>query len=116
VDWWPTPRRCAGRVGAKHSACESELSACIYPLDLQLGQRLLLIDVIGVVDLVVVGRHGGSSTLMHNAMLVASHPIGIVERFGRIGAGIEIGFAAPWIPLVEGVRSRCSSDHVSASE
>jgi hypothetical protein len=100
----------------KHSACESELSGSIHALDLPLDQRLPLIDVMGVLELVVVGRRCGSSTLMHNAMLVAGHPIGIVERFGRIGAGIEIGFAAPWIPLVEGVRSRCSSDHVSASE
>jgi hypothetical protein len=72
------------------------------------------LGVFGTV-LIVCGTVG-SSTLQHNAMLVASHAIGIVERFGQVGSGVEIGLAAPRIPFVVEVRLGCSDDHGGASE
>jgi hypothetical protein len=78
--------------------------------------RLRIVDVIAVLEMVIiVCRRVGSSTPQHNAMLVAGHAIGVVERFARIGARIEIGLAAPRIPFVVRVRPGCSNDHVSAS-
>jgi hypothetical protein len=54
--------------------------------------RFGVVEVIGVLETVlVVCRPAGPSTLRHNAMLVASRAIGVVERFAQVGAGIEIG-------------------------
>jgi len=55
--------------------------------------------VIGVLEWIVgFCRPVRSPTLRHSALLVASHAIGVVERFAHVGAGIEIRFAAPRIP------------------
>jgi hypothetical protein len=78
--------------------------------------RLGIVNVIGVVEAVlVVCRPARPSMLGHHAMLVASHAIGVIERFAHVGAGIEIGVAAAGIPFVVGVRPRCRNDHADAS-
>jgi hypothetical protein len=80
-----------------------------------LASRLRIVDVIRVIKTVLAIAPVVALMLWYHAMLVTSDEIGFVEGFAHLGAGIEIGLAAPWIPFVVGVRRRCRNDHLSAS-
>jgi len=77
--------------------------------------RFGIVEVIGVVGTVLVVYRPGPSTLRHNAVLVASRAIGVVERFASVGAGVEIGFAAPGIPFFVRLRPRWINVHAGTS-
>jgi hypothetical protein len=80
-----------------------------------LASRLRIVDVIGVIETVLMVGPVVALMLRYHAMLVTRDEIGFVEGFAQVGAGIEIGYAAPRIPFVVGVSARCRNDHVSAS-
>jgi hypothetical protein len=79
--------------------------------------RLRVVDV--SVTILVVSRRLRSASLYRNAMLVTNHAIGVVERFARVRAGVEIGLAASRIAFVVGIsyglRPSGRRDHASAS-